>query len=394
MEARRKRVNLYIDVTSVIQQSFITGIQRVVREFCLHLLKQQDEFPFVLVFLYFSPEEKRFVRLDNMKFYEWLVKSVTGNHTTLLSDWKIAPEQLEENSIFLDIDSPWGYEPGRPFFYSLLKEKGLKIVTFIYDVIALVQPWFFAEGFHQSFMAFVDAALAYSDLILVSSETVQKDLMNLAKEMRYPQTQYHIAHFGSDFTLCDQDDVNIHPIAREIANDSPFLYTVSTIEPRKNHKVIMDAYDKYLKDTNVNVVFLGRRGWNTEDLLNRIHSHPDFNRRIFHLEGMNNETVSYLYQKAFLMVFPTYNEGFGLSVVESLLCGTPILLSDTPIMREIGDKNGEYFDPDSPKELADLVLSYLKDKEKYDARKKMIANYEVPKWADFANSIANRLTTI
>ena len=106
---------------------------------------------------------------------------------------------------------------------------------------------------------------------------------------------------------------------------------------------------------------------------------------------MNNETISFLYQSAYYTVFPTYTEGFGLPAVESMISGTPALLSDIPVLREIAGNRAEYFDPDKPEELFSLIKQGLMDLDVYKKRREALKKYEPVTWESFGYRIAMEL---
>lgn len=189
---------------------------------------------------------------------------------------------------------------------------------------------------------------------------------------------------GSDFQV-DPKTAAIKPQreAVDIANSGKsYILTVCTLEPRKNHKVLLDAYDRGLGDLGVQLVFVGRRGWNIDDLIDRIHSHPEYGKNIFYLEGMNDASVSWLYDHAFLSAFPTFIEGFGIPVVEALEHGVPTIVSDIPVMHEVGQEHCDYFAPDDPDAFVEIVKKYCGDEKIYAARKEGVKRFRPATWDD------------
>ena len=80
------------------------------------------------------------------------------------------------------------------------------------------------------------------------------------------------------------------------------------------------------------------------------------------MEGLEDIFLKTLYKKSELFVFPSYYEGFGILILESLEAGTPVLLSDIKVFREI-TKNiyqQEFFNPKEPKDIANKIEKSLK----------------------------------
>ena len=139
-------------------------------------------------------------------------------------------------------------------------------------------------------------------------------------------------------------------------NGQPPYLTVGTIEPRKNHVLLLDALDQVWQqypDTSLCIV--GRIGWLCEELVSRIVRHPQYNRSLFMFNDLSDAELEYCYQHARGLIFPSHAEGFGLPVVEALQHGLHVLVSDIPIHREVGREFCTYFDHQSPDALARLV---------------------------------------
>lgn len=382
---------IYVDVTNLMLQPFITGIQRVVREWTKYVIQNQDVWGCRLRLLRWDDGKSAYQVLDNGQYLHW------QNHREVCCDsgQVLLPEQIRKGSVFFDLDSVWPNRPPRTFLHRMLKYRGVKIAVFLHDIISITHPQFYVSiGITDSFLKYLDAELAYADLILTSSQFVVDEVKRLFQGTGRRLPQFAVTPLGSDFVVCRKSDPKIDSEAKRIAKAAPYLLTVATIEPRKNHKVILDCFDQYLEHTNVNIIFAGRKGWDTDVVQARLYQHPQFGIRIFHLEGKSNETISYLYQKAMYTVFPTYVEGFGLPAVESLIAGTPPLLSDIPVMREVAGEYAQYFNPDLPKELAELVLAGLSAPQTYQKWKKSLSAYQPTTWSDFGKNIMTELAAL
>ena len=75
------------------------------------------------------------------------------------------------------------------------------------------------------------------------------------------------------------------------------------------------------------------------------------------------EGLKYLYQKAQLMIFPSLYEGFGLPVVEAMLCGTPVITSNVTSLPEAGGQYAQLVNPTEVDELRVAIQTILQDSE-------------------------------
>ncbi len=136
----------------------------------------------------------------------------------------------------------------------------------------------------------------------------------------------------------------------------PVYLCVNTFDPRKNHALILDAFDQlWAMGSNVRLCLVGRVGWQCNEILRRIAGHKLLNQRLFVFHDATDAEVNYCYQRARAVITASKDEGFGLPIVESLSRGRTTLASDIAIHREVGGQSCHYFASTNPAELARLV---------------------------------------
>lgn len=142
-----------------------------------------------------------------------------------------------------------------------------------------------------------------------------------------------------------------------------YILCLSTLEPRKNMRLLIEAYAKmrYNKTVNHELVLVGRKGWMVDTLLDGI---PDDVKQHIHLTGfVGDDELPYVYHDADVFVFPSIYEGFGIPPVEALTCGTPVLSSDAASMPEVLGGAAEYFRSGDMQDLMEKLQQVLKDKQ-------------------------------
>ena len=111
------------------------------------------------------------------------------------------------------------------------------------------------------------------------------------------------------------------------------------------------------------------------------------------LNKVNDTGINYLYEHAYLLAFPTFNEGFGLPIVEAFQHGTPVIASDIPVLREVGGKYADYFDNTDCKALVKYVDYCRKNPDYYNSKKEQLKNYKPTSWDEFAEKLSVALNS-
>lgn len=273
------------------------------------------------------------------------------------------PLEIVDGDIFLLLDSSWHLD-----FYDLaerLKARGASIISVVYDLIPLTHPQFCDAGLTKVFERWFDWIARTADGFVCISSTVEQDVRQaVATRLGASlanQRQYEYFYLGSELDLALRDaelDVGL----QQLFDDStPVYLMVSTIEPRKNHVYLLDAFDcLWARGVEVRLCIIGKVGWKSEELIGRIQRHPQLNKRLFIFNQLNDAGLEYAYEHACSLLFPSHAEGFGLPLVEAMQRGVPVMASDLPVFREIGNDYVAYFDLNDPGALASLITQHQK----------------------------------
>lgn len=142
-----------------------------------------------------------------------------------------------------------------------------------------------------------------------------------------------------------------------------YVIYVGTIEPRKNLMRLLDAMELlHEKGGYARLVVVGGRGWLYEDFFRRLEEMPP---GAVILPGyVPDEDLPALYSGAVLFVLPSLYEGFGLTVLEAMACGTPVVCSQTSSLPEIAGHAASYFDPTDTEAMAEAMYQVLSDEER------------------------------
>ncbi len=153
-------------------------------------------------------------------------------------------------------------------------------------------------------------------------------------------------------TPCREADGG-HPKAFE----RPYFVCLGTIEPRKNHLLLLQLW-RTLGACAPRLLIVGRRGWENENVLDLLDRCPALAEPIQELGAISDLHLTALLRGARALLMPSFAEGFGLPVAEALAHGTPVVCSDLPALREAGGVVPEYLDPLDAVSWRQAVLDY------------------------------------
>lgn len=370
-------MKIYIDVSVLTLATFVTGIQRVTREITVRLIENRND---DVILLHYNAKENVYHKIDNQKFCEYYLHG-KGVKNKMITRQKIELQEIREGTVFFDLDAAWMCRVKRSYLLPILKRQGARIVAHIYDIISITHPQYCLQRGVYNFMDFIGAHLQYADEIIVNAYATVDEMQKLADKVGVQLPLCHVVPLGADFgkkEIIEDGQVSARLVT--IVKDRPYILMVGTIEPRKNHKLLVEAYDKGLKEMGYNIIMAGYMGWDMDEFAQKLHIHPDYNQRIFHLEGLDDKSITYLYQNAKCLAFCSYTEGFGLPLIEAVMRGTPVIASDIPVSREIMGDSCIWFEQDNVEDFCKKIaeVELVKQENAYtvvgwkDCFKKMV----------------------
>lgn len=239
------------------------------------------------------------------------------------------------------------------FQYIIPIIKCCKEIVTIHDILFLDFPQYFPLSYRiKNFLLFRYAANRADLLLTVSNyskNAIIKHFNLLNKEI----------HITPNAVLFQNKEFKL-PDIKKIYNLDKYILSVSRIEPRKNHQLLLRAYvelDLYKK--NIKLVLVGAK-----DLKNKIFNDyynglsEEIKKSILIIQTTNSELIA-LYKNASLFVFPSFAEGFGVPPIEAISYGCQTLCSNQTAMKEFDFLNDNFFSPYDIKELKNKIIKNL-----------------------------------
>lgn len=303
--------------------------------------------------------------------------------------------RLDEDTCIISGGLDWRYKNLRSL-WSLKQTYRFSYCAVLYDLIPLRYPQFVVAGYSEELTDYFGELLWVADRAICISEATRRDWIHFADEMGAPSVPADVFPLGCDLpaSLTGQPQISLPAELR----GKRFALYVSTIEPRKNHRMLYEAWDECIRTGRVDaerdrLVFVGRRGWATDDLLREIETNPLTRDTIVVLHDVDDARLSALYRTCAFVVFPSLTEGFGLPLVEALGYGKLCVTTNAGALSEIGDDLVMRLDPLDTLAWASTIGRLMANQpeiDQWEARARL--SYRPTTWDDAAHRFFNAVT--
>lgn len=272
-----------------------------------------------------------------------------------------------------------------------LEHKGVsRSIFMVHDLIPITHPQYVVPGAPKNHALRIKTIARNASCILTNSQDTKDVLMTYLAEQNLPVPRVQVAPLAIE-------DGFVHEY-EPIESISPYFVYVSTLEPRKNHISLLQVWDRLVEEMGPSapkLVIVGRRGWENENILDLLERAPRIRSHVFECTNLPDAVLGRLVANARSTLFPSYVEGYGLPVVESLALGTPAICSNIKVLKEIGDDLIDQLDPLDGPEWIRAIKAYTSApaQQVSQMRARIKQQYRAPTWTDhmhvFDNAVAD-----
>jgi len=222
--------------------------------------------------------------------------------------------------------------------------KGLshaRLVYTLYDLSFLENPEWTLEENRSGCFAGVFQAAVNADFVMAISEHTRRDFTRTFPH--YPTDRVAVVHGANRL---DPQTAALPPKAAKALGKGHFWLSVGTLEPRKNHSRLLQAFATLRSKlkTTIPLVIVGADGWMMEDFYNTLRE-LNIRDSVILLGKVPDPELLWLYQNCFCLVYPSLYEGFGLPLVEAMSQGAPVISSLGSSLEEVVGSAGLLADP-------------------------------------------------
>ncbi len=298
---------------------------------------------------------------------------------------------LEAGSVFFDSDAAWHVDPRRAELLPLLRDRGVQTVMMGYDALPFERPDWFVPAVRDKFRDHVAAHLGAGSLIICISQDSRDRLERVGRKLGSAPVEADVVSLGSD-GLAPERDAELPSVVAE-----RYVLCVGTIEPRKNHGLLLDAWERMLDrdprvaaevaDGSVELLVVGRLGWRSDALARRLRRLHRSDRGVRWLSSVNDAQLALLYRRATVVAMPSLDEGLGLPVLEARRHAVAVVASTGGGLPEALGRGGLLCDPTDVEAWSSTLSLLLTDEVERQMLVHASASDPPPTWDDAARQV-------
>jgi glycosyltransferase involved in cell wall biosynthesis len=261
-------------------------------------------------------------------------------------------------------------------FMAALKAAGCQQITvMLHDMIPLDFPQFSSAGTPQQFEGKAKAVARHADRVICNSaDTQSRVAAHFDNWGVQPNTL--VAHLGV---------TPMESAGRRNSDQRGQFVVLGTIEPRKNHQILFDAWakmaNKLTPEKTPKLLVIGRRGWNNDAVFRFLDSSPLMNKCIFEMSDLDDVEIAEIFGRSDGLLFPSLAEGFGLPALEAAQIGVPIICSNLAVFQEILGEYPTYIDATDTNGWMNGVRKLVENKTKAEKdTKDIVKMIAIPRW--------------
>jgi glycosyltransferase involved in cell wall biosynthesis len=259
-----------------------------------------------------------------------------------------------------------------------LKRQGrTSFVCLIHDLIPIEFPEYARPGQDLRHRRRIETAASLADAVIVGSAATRDALQPHLDRGGHTPTVL-VSPFGIDPPEVTADGPPLP--------EAPYFVCVGTIEPRKNHLLLLNLWRRMAADCGPRaprLVLVGHRGWETGNAVEMLDRCPALRGGVLERNHVPDAEMVRLLKGSRALLLPSFAEGFGFPMVEALGLGVPVLCSDLAALRENGCDVPEFLDPLDSRGWRDAIIDYSSETSpRRQAQIGRLAGWKTRGWQD------------
>lgn len=354
--------SVLLDISRIIRvrnNKFSTGVDRIDLAICLNFL---NSFNKNCHFIYASPVgalilphelgRELLVHL-NAKWNGQPDEAPVRNFTARQWAELLVKRSLRSTAAIINADTTYvvashsglGKVPGA--LRRLDPQQAMRRVVYLHDVIPIDMPEYQRPGTREAFDSYLQEVIAGSVTIVSNSRDTDKRVRSLAQKRAWQVQDFCVAMPSLEITRGDTLPVVSKAVNDYLTDPRPFFTIVGTIEPRKNHLLLLNIWRQFaLAGVDApRLCIIGKRGWENENIIDMLDRCDVIRESVREFATLSDYEVQVMMKASRALLMPSFIEGLGIPVLEAAALGVPCIASHLDVFTEIAPEGTVFLDP-------------------------------------------------
>lgn len=261
-----------------------------------------------------------------------------------------------------------------------------KFVCMVHDLIPVEFPEYARPSGAKLHSRRMKTVADHADAVIVNSAATGRSFQPWIEASGRPIAS-HVALLGTE-------PLGVGPAAKT-AGAKPYFVCIGTIEPRKNHLLLLHLWRHFaetMPETQIpRLVIIGKRGWENEQVLDMLDRCPALRPHVEEINGCSDTRLAAVLRGARALLMPSFAEGFGMPVAEALSVGVPVLCSDIPAHHEVGGAVPDYIDPLDGPSWKQAILDHAWKGPAWQGQMQRLPEWHEPTWAEHMEIVVSAI---
>lgn len=404
---------IWIDVSDIreylIHSRAVTGIQRVALNIIEPILKQEKNARLVIfdvhlrAFREISMEEMAWVpssaRLQSVAAVKSVAKMLPGSWrerirdqaallSLKLSRFKRVPCNFTPGDSFLFLGAFWQSGDHVNRLINVAFSNRIKLHVLIHDIIPITQKNWFSGDYASKWQDQLENLLRETDGIFVNSIATASALRRHLTTADIKEKSIKVLRFGDPVFTESLSPTKRKP---QLATKRDFVLMVSSIDVRKNQTALLFVWNRLIKeygDAIPDLVLVGKDATGNANIHAIVAQCKDLSKRVKFVRNADDDALAQYYENCLFTAFPSFAEGWGFPVAESLVFRKACIASNTTSIPEVGGTLCRYVNPYNLEDIYQAIEAFIFDGRSRDYFvQKIAAEYKRTTWESTAESV-------
>jgi glycosyltransferase involved in cell wall biosynthesis len=274
-------------------------------------------------------------------------------------------------------------------YADLLRRMNVRPVLTVHDLIPITHPEFCRPGERKKHISRMRTVLELARGIITDSQATLDELAAFAEAENMPLPPSIPVFLASH---------NIRAVAGNPPSDRPYFVVLGTIEPRKNHLLLLHVWRRLVEqmgDQTPLLVIIGQRGWECENVIDILERCEMLRGHVLERSSCTDAELADWLRHSRALLFPSFVEGFGLPLVEAMELGVPVIASNLAVFREIAGDMPDYLDPLDAMGWMGMIVEYaVPESRARNSQLRRMSGFVAPTWENHFRQVDGLLEQV